>query len=238
MTDIYNADALPPTDVEQQQQQAPALTLPDEVAALVGTGKKYATLELALKSIPAAQAHIARLEAEHIELRQKADGTLTAETVYATVQELLKAQEKPSVVAGLDEAAVASIFDRQLSAREQAAAEAANVTAFKSVFDKTYGDKAKEIFAAKAAEVNMTPADLSTLLKKSPEAALRLVGLKLPSPPQGHKLQSSLNTEVFDHNQRQQPEKRNLISGGAKRSELRAAWQETVDRVNKANGIQ
>lgn len=238
MTDIYNAEALPPTNVEQQQQQAPALTLPDEVAALVGPGKKYATLELALKSIPAAQAHIAKLEAEHTELRQKADGALTTETVYATVQELLKAQEKPSVVAGLDEAAVASIFDRQLEARNKAEREAQNVAAFKSVFDKTFGEKAKETFAAKAAEVNMTPAELSDLLKKTPEAALRLVGLKGPAPAQGHKVQSSVNTEVFDHNQRPPTEKRNLISGGAKRSELKAAWQETVDRVNKANGIQ
>ena len=53
------ATATTETLVAPQTQQP---SLPEEVMALVGTGKKYATPEDALKSVPHAQAHNARLE--------------------------------------------------------------------------------------------------------------------------------------------------------------------------------
>lgn len=234
MTDLYsdnnvdqNANVTPPP--------AAAPQIPDEVAELVGPGKKYATIELALKALKPSQEHIARLEAEAVELKRKAEAAVSQDGMYEAVQELLKAQGKPPVAAGLDEATVASLVDRQLAAAQAQAVKSANVTAFKTVFEKTYGEKAKDAFNGKAAALGLTPAYLTALAETSPQAALELFGLK-QAPTAGMKTQSSVNTEMFNHNQQTPPPKRNLISGGASRADLQSAWNETKKRVAEKYG--
>ncbi len=235
MTDLYDGKSPPTQEPAVPPGNAPPL--PDEVAELVGPGKKYATLELALKAIKPAQEHISRLEAEAVALREAAAKGAQVDGMYEAVQELLKAQGKPPA-AGLDEATVASLIDRQLAASKRQETAAQNEAAFKAVFDKQFGEKAKEAFATKAAEAGLTVTQLSDLVRTAPEAAFRITGVKASAHLTGAKVLSSVNTETFDHNQRREPEKRNLISGGAKRGDLKAEWAEITEGVNKRNGIQ
>lgn len=235
MTDIYNEGNPDPNAALAPPVLAPQL--PDEVAELVGPGKKYATIELALKALKPAQDHIAKLEQEARDRAANQVDPAHLEGMYEAVQELLKAQGKPPT-AGLDEATVASLVDRQLAAASARETAAKNEAAFKAVFDKQYGEKAKETFAAEAAKAGLSVAQLSDLVRTAPEAALRIVGLKAASAPAGTKLLSSVNTETFDFNQQRQPEKRNLISGGAPRSALAAEWAEITKSVNERNGIK
>ena len=54
-------------DVVETQQNA----IPTELAEFVGEGKKYQTVEDALKSIPHAQSHIQKLEEEMKQAREE-----------------------------------------------------------------------------------------------------------------------------------------------------------------------
>lgn len=49
----------------------PPPVVPTELQELVGQGKKYATLDDAIKSVPHAQTHIAKLEQEAAQLREE-----------------------------------------------------------------------------------------------------------------------------------------------------------------------
>src|SRR5687768_7954579 len=69
------SDATPATTTQEN-------TIPPELVELVGAGKKYATVEAALKALPHSQSHINKLEAELATLREEV-------TKRKTTQELL-----------------------------------------------------------------------------------------------------------------------------------------------------
>ena len=48
-------------EVQNQDNQQPVFQIPTEAAELVGDGKKYSSVEDALKSVPHAQKHIQTL---------------------------------------------------------------------------------------------------------------------------------------------------------------------------------
>ena len=66
MTDIFDTPKTP------EGTPAPTgIKLPDEALDLIGEGKKYGSVEAALKALPHAQKHIATLEAEAQALREQ-----------------------------------------------------------------------------------------------------------------------------------------------------------------------
>lgn len=198
MTDIYSSET-PNADQPTVEEQTPAdngVKIPDEVLQVVGPGKKYATLEDALKSIPHAQSHIQTLEQELATLREEKGKALSQEEVYAAVQDYLK-QNGGQAGTGLDEKAVDGLLDRKLKEREAQQRAAANVQSFKSAMAK-FGDESKqrEVFNAKAAELDLTPEALSALVQTSPKAVLTMFGLDGKQPP-GKPAPNGLNTEAL-----------------------------------------
>lgn len=201
-------------------------TLPDSVKELVGPGKKYASVDVALEALGHSQAHIARLEAEAKELREKADAAKSNDEVYATVQELLKAERSTNAAGTLDEAAISGLLDRKLTERETKLVQDSNANAVREALVKKYGtkEKAQEVFDSKAKEYGVGVGFLSDLAKKSPKAALDLFGIKVgESTPLAPASRGSVNTETLQPNGTAVPGKK--IMGGATTQDILAAWR-------------
>lgn len=198
------------------------IVLPDEAKELIGEGKKYASVEEALKALPHAQKHISTIEEENKRLREKAEGGQSAEEVLRTVQELLKAEKQATpALAGMDESSVAAILDRKLAQKALEDTAKANVSAVTTALRAKFGDKAEEMYKAKAAELGVSVSFLNDVAKASPKAALEMFSLKVPVTTSSN---GSVNTEVLP-NTIHTPAKQPRIMGGATTEQIMAAWR-------------
>lgn len=221
MTEIFSDD--PQTPVVETPPVAPTLTLPDSVAALVGEGKKYATIEKALEALPHSQEFISKLEQENRELREASTKAVSREELYATVQELLKAEAtKPS--GGLDEQGVKALLDRTLLEREAKRVVTENEGAFKKAMAEKYGDKAKDVYLSEVGKLGMTAEAMDALARTNPKAALKLFGIDAaPSATPRPTLPGGVNTTALA-TQHQQPQKPKAIMYGASTKDIVAEW--------------
>ena len=217
--DIFdNGQQTPPANVEPPK----APELPDPLKELVGEGKKYASVDKALESIPHAQKHIEQLENELKELRDKVGKATATEEVYKTVQELLAQNKATPNSPALDEAQIAALLDRKLTERESQAIAKRNVESVKNALESKFGDKAKEVYNKKAEELGVPVSFLNDVVAKSPNAAFELFGLKNGSAPAPTPTKGGVNTEAF-----KQPasQPRKSVMGGATTSDMVAAWR-------------
>lgn len=214
------------SDQGQQQppQNAQAPQLPDSVAALVGEGKKYASVDAALASLPHAQEHISKLETELAELRQKVAGSQSAEEVLRAIEELKKAQSTPAGAAfNPDDLAglVAPLLDKQLAAREAQSRAKSNAAEVTKALSAKYGEKAEEQYKAKANELGISVARLNELASESPKAVLAYFGTQAVQSPASS--QGSVNAAAFS--QVSQPQQVKSVMSGASTSEMVSAWR-------------
>lgn len=200
---------------------APSLTLPKELEGLVGQGKKYATLEEALKSIPHSQEHIARIEAENKQFREKSAEALSLEEVYKYVQEQL-ASERPSAVT-LDPAAVAAQVETILNKRAIEETRNANIAAFRTAVQEVYADKSAEMYHKAAADHGMSVAQLDQLVATSPEAAKTLLGITKRKPADKPANPSVYTSETLQRRETQ--EVRKPVMFGATEKDVLTAWR-------------
>lgn len=157
-------------------QQPAAPVVPPEVAALVGEGRKYATVEAALASVPHAQQHIAHLEAENQTLKQQIqelNEKLTKATNLEDVVAKLTATQQPNespIPQGLDEQGVLKLLE-QREAHRLAQANQVEVT---DALIAKFGDatKATEALKQKAQEFGVDFEYMKDLAAKSPKAVL------------------------------------------------------------------
>lgn len=195
-------------------------SIPDPLKELVGEGKKYATLDKALESIPHAQAHIARLEQEAQELRQKQAEAIAVEEVYKKLMDSMHKNDgiTPPVVSGLDEASVLAILEQ----REAALAAKANVTRVKDALVGKYGEKAQEVYETKARELGVSTDFLNEVVRKSPKAAEELFGIKPKDTPSGATV-GSIRTDAL--NDSRPPAKPKSVMAGATTEDILSAWR-------------
>ncbi len=209
----------PPSVVEPPKP--PQVDLTDH--PLVGEGKKYASVAEALKALEHAQTHISKIESENGELRTKVAGATSAEEVLRAVKEL---QEKgrTSGAEPVDAEALAklvnSTLEQQLTAREQAQLAKANAAAVTKALAEKYGDKAEEVYKAKAAELGITVARLNQLASESPKAALAYFGTTSGTPA---KTQGGVNPLAMPPAPTERPSK--SIMGGATTGDMIAEWR-------------
>lgn len=197
--------------------------LPDELAGLIGEGKKYATVEAALKSVPHAQKHIEQLEREMKELREKAEKAAALDDVYKTVQDMLAQGGKPPA-GGLAETDIDVLLDRKLQAREAQQRAKENTALVKNVLVEQFGERAADVYKEKAAALGIGVEFLNDLCGKSPKAALELLGVKSQAKPTGATPPTgSINSAALDLTK--QPPKPKPVMGGASTSEVLAAWR-------------
>lgn len=222
MTDIFDAPKTP------EGTPAPtSIKLPDEALDLIGEGKKYGSVEAALKALPHAQKHIATLEAEAQALREQlAKEKALAESMTALNGRPSNAPATPA----LGEADIESVIDRRLKATAEKQLADANVAEFKAAMAAKFGDKASEVWATKAKEIGVSTDFLTQLVSKSAVAGKELFGLKESAkfiPPTSG---STVNTGVLSNNQPAPTPK--PVMGGVKTAELVSAWRAAKDQVN------
>ena len=150
-----------------------------EVASLVGEGKKYKTLEDALRSVPHAQSHIQELEGTLENLREELNKRITLEEAVSELRAGTQRIDPPvgdsnQSVGAANEEDVAKIVEKIVAGRETKLVQQANQKKVVETLRAVFGDKTKEVYDAKVAALGMSHEDFTTLATNSPQAALAL----------------------------------------------------------------
>lgn len=215
------ATATPEAAAAPQTQQP---SLPEEVMALVGTGKKYATVEDALKSVPHAQTHIARLEQEMQELRERAAQAKAIDDVYEALTSRQQGEQQVTASAPIvDERFIDAVLERKLEEQKRAEEKRVNLSKVRESLTTKYGEKAAEVFKKKAEELGINESFLTDLAAKSPVAALELFGANAKEKVATSVPSGSINPQAFVQNQQPAPPK--AVMAGASTSDLLNAWR-------------
>lgn len=227
-TSIFNPEVTPPVVAPVTPPQAPVL--PPEVAELVGQGKKYATVDDAIKSVPHAQKHIQTLEQE---LAQTKAELLKRQTTEELLNDL-KANGIPPVVTQsaptINSEQISALVRQELSQQEAQAVATQNTKKVTDAFVSKFGDKAEEIFNKVATESGLTVGNLNFLAATSPSAVLKLAGIAPQQTPPIAKTTSSFNTQVSS-SQPEPPSAR--VKQGASTKDLVNAWKIAGQKVGR-----
>lgn len=215
-------------DVVEPQQNA----IPTELAEFVGEGKKYQTVEDALKSIPHAQSHIQKLEEEMKQAREELAKRKAAEELL----EEFKTQGMPeNKAAPLDMEALTKVVENALSAKEAQKAAQNNINTVVNAFNSKFGEKGPEQYKLLAQETGVPLEALNKLAATSPQAVFRLAGLEAKSFTPG-KTSSSVNTTTMQSQGQALSVKVKPV--GASTKELVSAWRNAGELVKQELGIK
>lgn len=160
----------------------------DHLAALVGEGKKYQTVEALAKSRVDADNYIEQLKRENAEARTELAARLSVEEALRKAQNERNTEVPPKVAtenttpsatpAPTDKEFVNRIREvtQQLNQEQQAAA---NVNQVASKLVEIYGtqEKANEVVRQKAVELGVSTEFLQSTAAQSPKAFFQTVGL-------------------------------------------------------------
>lgn len=200
-------------------------SIPDHLKDLIGEGRKYASVEKALESIPHAQSHIQKIEDDNRKLREEIAKRLAAEEVYEKLTQNIKGGangEDPPHAPVVDEASIAALVERQIAAREENQKASQNVAKVRDALVAKYGEKAEEVYKNKAQELGVGLNFLNDVIKKSPKVAEELFGLKPKNESVSPTLPASVNTAVLNARPPAEP---NAKIAGNTMTDLLAAWR-------------
>jgi hypothetical protein len=198
-----------------------APVLPDEVAALVGEGKKYKTAEDALKAIPHAQGHIAKLEQELKELRESQIQARSIDELYEVLASRQAPAEATPPAQGYDDKTLDAVLERKLEEKRVRDMQLGNLSIVDKALKDKFGDKAKEAFDAKAKELGVSTQFLQDVAARSSQAALELFGAIQKPAPISSTPAGTINTQSL-------APKTNVprtVMAGATSQELLAGWR-------------
>ena len=176
MADVFNTDTPntpPSTDV-------PAATILDQV---VGDGKKYSSIEELAKGQQAGDTYINQLKDELSGLRGELDKRLTAEDMVQEIKrerEELKANQSATenTTPQYNEEAVTELISKTFDQREGMKVSEANISLVDTKMKALYGtDKAQDVVASKAKEMNVSVQWLQDAAAQSPTAFFNIMGV-------------------------------------------------------------
>jgi hypothetical protein len=193
-----NIDLSTNTDQKQDNQQ-PQFQIPTEAADLVGSGKKYQSVEEALKSVPHAQKHIQTLESELAAAREELAKRRTTEELLDEIKSGI--QPKNDIPSGeISQDMLEKLVSETVEAKERQKAAQQNAKYVASKFTEKYGDKAEEVYKSIARESGLTEQQLNELSARSPGAVIKLAGLVPTQPNTVSKPTSTVNPEAVAAN--------------------------------------
>jgi hypothetical protein len=212
--------------------------LPPEVAEFVGQGKKYSTVDDAIKSVPHAQKHIQTLEQELAQVKADLAKRQTTEELLSELKTSGLSQGVPTDPPSISPEELSQRINdtvvktlQQKEAQNIAQANAKQVT---DVFISKFGDKAEEMFKKIAQESGLTVGNLNYLSATSPQAVLRLAGINSSkSEPMVTKTNSSVKT---DGNLSSNFDTSNLsakVKSGASTKDMVSAWKVAGQKVGR-----
>jgi hypothetical protein len=198
--------------------------IPDEAKEFVGEGKKYATIEDALKSVPYAQKYIDEQKvildakiAEAAELKAELEKKKSMEDYLDN----LKKQGDNTTTPPPD---ISGLVEQKMAEIESNKVVQANLLAADAAMKAMYGEKAKEAMVSKAAELNVSVAYLTQLAATSPAAFYKMLDIK-KSGSMGSKTDASLNTERFNQDNDENTSARIVNKVGATTKDMVTAWR-------------
>lgn len=157
---------------------------PDDLLAAIKNEQgepKYKTIEDALKALANSQAFIPKLldekrtvEEELKSLREKAG---KIDSIEEVVRKLTENQPKPvetPPASGVSAETVAELVKKQLEEITTQTQAKQNFTEVQNALKQKFGEKTKEVVAAKATELGVTPDKLGELAATSPAMVLAL----------------------------------------------------------------
>jgi hypothetical protein len=196
-------------------------TTPSVIEELVGEGKKFRDIEALAQSVKEKDAFIPRLQEENKELRSLLRATETANERINSMADILekvkgnlagttntgavvgdpKASDSiNNQTTGLSREEVRKLFDEY---EETKRADRNKAVVNKRLFD-VYGDKAPETLAKKADELGVSVDTLQDLAKRSPTAALNMLGIPVDNNKVATQVQgghrNSVNTDALTTN--------------------------------------
>ncbi len=227
----------PGTPSDPSTQQPPSNTgVQNLLASIVNERgeQKYKTIEDALVGLSHAQSFIQTLRTEKQQVEQQVN---ELRPVADKVSELEKvvlqlSQNKPSeptTPSGMTEDAVASLVEQTLTKQQQQRVAKDNLQKVAEVVKKNFGDKAEEAFYGKAAELGFSKEDINALAARSPQAALKLIGVN-------ESVQSSVfsPTTTSVNTSSLAPQENTFISRNKVRLEVGATAQELMQETAQA----
>lgn len=153
--------------------------------------QKYRDVPTALDALRHSQEYIKKLQDEKAEAETKA-------TTMAELMEALKKEAPPAVPPvpqNLPPALTAGDVETILLQHEQKKIAAQNAKVVTDAFQRLYGEKASEVFYAKAQELGMAPAAINQLAANSPQAVLTMLQAnQKATPPVPHSSVNNLGT--------------------------------------------
>lgn len=228
------------TIFEQSQNQGGSentqqATIPTEVADIVGEGKKYKSVEDALRSVPHAQKHIETLESELIKLRDEVSKRKATEEL---LEELKSGIQQPATAkAEFDPVSIAQTVDaavsRRLEQTEAARIAATNIGIVVSAFNSHFGEElGPENYKQIAKEAGLTVSELNRLASNSPTAVLKLAGLSTSGVTAPAKSTSSVNTQALSTNQK--PSEISSKVEGRSTKDMVDAWKRAGEKIKQS----
>lgn len=199
MTDIFDTQT---TNVETTTTNTSQLA--DQ---LVGEGKRFKNIDELAKSKLEADTFIEKLKQEQAELRERLDKSLNADEQLAALKaelQELKSSGKPkeNTTPELTSDKIRELVQASITEHEIARTATQNTDTVNSAMVSQFGsvEKAKEVFLAKAKELNMAPTELKDIASKSPTAFYTLLGLnnKGKDAVGNVSTKSTVNTEAFN----------------------------------------
>lgn len=208
----------------------PQFHLPQEAEELVGEGKKYKSVEDALKSIPHAQSHIQKLEEEAKALREEVARRKAAEELLEEFK--VTRPTEPQVQPSLDTAQLAALVDQTLEQREAKKVAQSNINTVINTFNEKFGETAPQMYEKIAKDNGLSVQFLNSVAAKSPQAVLSLAGItKQTTVP--NKSTGSVNTDAFSQHSNVQQLSAKLPKG-ATTKDLVSAWRAAGEMVKQS----
>jgi hypothetical protein len=225
------SDDKPAASVQPTTPTTP--TIPEGLEELVGDGKKYSSLEDALKSIPHAQQHIARLEEENRLYKENLEKAKSMEDILEQMKSQQPKGDQTGQQVGEDaddllsklSSQLDSLLEQKLSLKQQETVHKQNAQTVTSAFKEAYGDKAEEVYKGLSEETGMSVEALNQMAATSPKALLKLAGLSGKTGTTSPKPQSSFNTEALMANAQGQKPAVKPVMFGATSAQVLEAWR-------------
>lgn len=206
-------------------------TTSPEVSDLVGAGKKYATTEAALASIPHAQKHILTLEQENANIKAELEKRKTTEQLLEEIKASTTPQAQTTASSGLDQNTVQQLIAQTLEQNESRRKAQVNIQTVTASFKEKYGDKAEEVYIAIAEESGLSVQNLNSLAASSPSAVLKLAGLE-NKQTNVSKINGTINTQTLSNTNNTTPLSARVKSG-ASTKDLVDAWKTAGKKVGR-----
>jgi len=181
---------------QNQDNQQPQFQIPTEAAELVGDGKKYQSVEDALKSVPHAQKHIQTLESELASVKEELTKRRTTEELLDEIKSGVQPKENPQGVE-FDQDKLMQLVDQTLEVKERQKLAKSNASQVAAKFTEKFGTDAETVYKSVAKENGLSEQQLNSLAASSPNVVLKLAGLAEAKIAPVSKSSSSVNTQAL-----------------------------------------